>query len=216
MDAAILNSPLGELDAALFSILNGTFEWSILDTHPSPPDSGYYLYVYVDDVYWQDSDGNTSKLLYATDLIHAREEQVAGTDGGDFTQAAWRTRTLNTLSVDTTGDAVLAANQLTVPAGTWDVWGRAPAYRVTQHQARLYDITNADELLSGLSNFTQNLAFANVSEAVVVGRVTFTEATVVELQHQCATTRAADGFGIGAGVGTEVFAELILRRAASD
>ena len=81
----------------------------------------------------------------ATTLGHWREQQTAGTAGGTFTAGAWRTRGLATEVTNTISGASLAANQITLAAGTYDIDAHAVAFRVDGHVAKLYNITDGME-----------------------------------------------------------------------
>lgn len=135
------------------------------------------------------------------DHVHPREsyiciweQQTAGTDGGTFTSGAWRTRVLTTEHANTGGHASIASNQITLAAGTYRARIVAPAVLVDTHQARLRDITNTATLLVGTS-------VEAPSPSIIVGRFTLAGTTVLEIQHQCQTTRATDGFGANANFG---------------
>lgn len=135
------------------------------------------------------------------------DSKASGTTGGDFTSGAWRTRTLNTELYDPNGLVSLSANQFTLGAGTWLIEWSAPAQQVNRHHSRLYNITTAGQVAEG----TSELAGAGVqTRSVGHYGVTLSGSTVYELQHQCATTRASEGFGDASGtsfaVGDELYA----------
>jgi len=134
-----------------------------------------------------------------------REEQTAGTDGGTFTAAAWRTRVLTTQVVDTGGDIALASNQMTVEAGTYRCRISAPAYRAGLHQAILYNVTDTAEELVGTSEFAESGAAATQSRSLIVGRFTLAAQKVLEVRHYGSVTQANDGFGLALGQTTEIY-----------
>jgi len=45
-----------------------------------------------------------------------------------------------------------------------------------------------------------------------MGRFTLSTTTVLEVQHQCNTTRASNGFGVAANFTTEVYTSVELTR----
>ena len=59
----------------------------------------------------------------------------------------------------------------------------------------LRDVTNGSDLIIGTSEFAPS-ADAVGTRSFVEGRFTITGTTTLELQHQCQTTRADNGFGI--------------------
>jgi len=145
---------------------------------------------------------------FGSQLLHVREEQTSGTSGGTFTSGAWQTRTLNTVITNEITGASVAANQITLPAGTYAISSSAPAHKVNDHQAKLYNITDAADELIGTSERTQSTISVG-TRSFVFGRFTIPGAEVFELRHQAQTTAAVDGFGQAVTFGvTEVFSEV--------
>lgn len=148
---------------------------------------------------------------YSADLLHVYDEKTATTAGGDFTNGAWRTRTLNTVATNGITGASLATDQITLPAGTFYISARAPARGTSAHKARLYDATGAAVLLTGTSAFSS----ATTSESFVTGVFTLGASSAIELQHQCNVTVATTGFGPAGGFSTvERYAEVMIWRIA--
>lgn len=145
--------------------------------------------------------------------ILIREEQPSGTAGGLFTSGAWQTRVLNTEVADTGNNATLAANQITLQAGTYRVRATAPAYRVDNHQTRLQNITDGTTIAVGTSeNSTSGAGEQEQTRSEVSYLFTITSTKVIELQHRATTTRATNGFGQAASFGTEVYSVIELFR----
>lgn len=134
--------------------------------------------------------------------LEYRDEKASGTDAGTFTTGAWQTRTLNTEVIDTGGHGSLTANQLTLAAGTYECEIACPAVLCNEHQAKLYNVTDAADTLLG------PLAYSNTGggPALVTGRFTIAASKVFEVRHRCAVTRATDGFGAAGAWGTEIYA----------
>lgn len=124
----------------------------------------------------------------------------SGTSDGTFTSGAWRTRTLTTEVNDDTGSASLASNRFTLPAGTYVIRASAPAYRVHQHMAALFNYTDSSYTLYGTSEFA-SVDNALITRSFVVGKFTITAAKAFEIRHYCNTTRADNGFGPANGIG---------------
>lgn len=139
------------------------------------------------------------------DYILIQDQKAQNTAGGTFTNGAWQTRTLNTIVSDAGGHAALAANQITLQPGTYRVFAHAPAYIVSGHQTRLRNITDGTTIATGTSERSA-AGDAVQSRSMLHGRFTIASAKVIELQHQCATTRATDGFGFPNNFTTEVYA----------
>lgn len=75
----------------------------------------------------------------------------------------------------------------------------------------LYDVTGAAELvaaLSGANGSTIN-GLARLS-----GRFTLAATSILELRHRCGSTQATTGFGAATSFGTEIYADVEIRRVA--
>lgn len=127
-------------------------------------------------------------------LLHVRDEKAANTNGGDFTSGAWRTRVLNTVKTNQITGASLASNQITLPAGTYDIYAEAPALKVNAHKAKLVNVTDTADVIIG-SNGNGHSGAENGNPSIVSGRFTIASQKVFEIQHQCTTTANSVGFG---------------------
>jgi hypothetical protein len=155
-----------------------------------------------------DLSGKTLTLpasVTASPYLEYREEQAAGTDAGGFTSGAWQTRTLNTEHADAGGHGSLAANQITLAAGTYEVDISCPAGVVNNHQAKLYNVTDAADTLIGTSEYCGS-GSTQYTKSRITGRFTIAGSKVFEVRHQCQTTKATDGFGNACNFGvTEIY-----------
>lgn len=80
------------------------------------------------------------------DLIWTSYDVASGTQGGAATPSVWTTRPLNTLHHDDVGVS-LASNRISLPAGTYAAVGQFATYSPEKCLHRLYDATNAVELV---------------------------------------------------------------------
>jgi len=153
---------------------------------------------------WAGSDGS-----FAGAISYVRDEKAKNTNGGTFTNGAWRTRDLNTEKTMQIPGATLASNQLTLPAGTYEAHALAPAYAVDYHMAQIYDTTGA----AALAYSSGGLTTVNGTFWVhVIGTFRLTTASVIELQHWSSATNADDGFGLPTNLDVEVYAQLWVRK----
>lgn len=129
------------------------------------------------------------------------DEKSSSTDGGTFTQDAWRTRDLNTEVFDPDGIVSITSNQFTLGAGTYFIKGSASAIEVNRHQTRLYNATGSAVVEVGSSEYSSHAAGYAATKSFVTARITITANTTFELQHRCHTSRNNDGFGVGNGWG---------------
>lgn len=159
------------------------------------------------------SAGGTSAHVWATpasglpQVAVFNETQSTGTNGGTFTSGAWQTRTLNTEQFPQSW-ASLLGNQVTLTSGTYLFSGSAPAYRVDSVQAKIFDITNGQDVVLGNNGYATNGATGTQTNSLVMGVVVVVGTTVFEFRHMCATTRATDGFGQANSFGPEVYSVL--------
>lgn len=133
--------------------------------------------------------------------ILIRDEKESGTVAGTFTSGAWRTRDLNIIAHDDTGQVILESNQFTLPAGTYVCYARAPATTVRQHTSRLQNITDGVTALAGSSELDNEVAgtLRTGGHSSISGSFTITTPKTFELQHIGRDTRASDGYGIRGG-----------------
>ena len=122
-------------------------------------------------------------------------ENQATVDAGAFTSGLWRTVPLNIKSVDTSGAAILAANQMTLQAGTYSFEAFCTGHQVDSFISRLFNVTTATPIKYGSMNHA-GAGESEIEMSDVSGRFTIAGATIIELQAQCVTSRAANGFGL--------------------
>lgn len=134
-------------------------------------------------------------------FILLQDQKAANTQGGTFTSGSYQTRVINTEVADTGNNCSIAANQITLAAGTYRCLIMCPAFQVNEHKARLRDITNTATVAVGTSSISSAGSCSNMS--VIEGRFTIAGSTVFEIQHQCFTTAATNGFGVACNM-TEV------------
>ena len=146
-------------------------------------------------------------------VMHVQDQKASATEGGTFTSGAWRTRVLNTTITNTITGASLAANQITLPAGTYKIDAKCQVYAVNGHKAKIYNITDASDILLGVNQHSAAAAVVG-GQGVVSGTFTIAGTKVIELQHQCQTTYATYGFGTPSGWGTEVYADVFIEKLA--
>jgi hypothetical protein len=156
-----------------------------------------------------------SSLSSAIGQIAVFEDQKpSGTDGGTFTSGAWQTRTLNTSVINNITGVSLATNQITLPAGTYQVSGYAVAHDVNQNQTRIQDTTGAATLITGLTTNTTGSSDEGTLSPFQ-GVFTLSVESDIEVQHRCFSTQATNGFGDAAGFGTnELYCSIMINKIA--
>lgn len=143
--------------------------------------------------------------------ICLRDVKGLGQAGGTFTSDAWRTRTLNNEQADTKDICSLAANQFTLPAGSYHCSISCPAYEVANHQTRLQNITTAATLLLGSVEYARD-GYRHQTRSFIVGRFTLAAENTLEVQHRCGNSETNVGFGYPFGRTNEVYTLVEIRR----
>ena len=136
------------------------------------------------------------------------DEKASGAGGGNNVIGS-NVRTLNTVRSNTITGAALAANQITLPAGTYRVEGSVPFFGGDRHRGFLYNVTDAVVAVLGTS---ENGGGAFTSRSFVRGMFSIAATKVFELRHHCENV-ATQGFGDPVADGRpEAYAEITIRR----
>ena len=123
------------------------------------------------------------------------DRKAANTHGGTFTQDAWRTRDLNHEIADPSGIVSISSNQFTLQAGTYLIKWRAPYFRCNDNQTQLYNVTDSSTAAEGFQA-NGNTNDGDSTYAFGIARITISGAKAFEIQHQCTSTKADNGFGL--------------------
>ena len=144
-------------------------------------------------------------------FLIVQDNKATNTQGGTFTSGAWRTRDLQTTQVNSISGASVASNQITLGAGTYLVSASAPAWKVTSHQTRFYNITDSSETILG--SVEQSVATnGDQTRSVLEGVFTIAGTKAFELQHYGAQTQATNGFGAAGGIANEVYSIVTIQK----
>jgi hypothetical protein len=130
-------------------------------------------------------------------MIILEDQKANGTPAQGLTSLTWVKRELNTEVLDTNGDCALGANSFVLAAGTYDIAGRAPAYKGNRHKLVLYNATDNLLVLAGESAYVPSAD--GQTEAFLSGRFTIAAGKTLEIWHF-----AANGVAGGGGVETNV------------
>lgn len=148
----------------------------------------------------------------AQKILHVREEQPSGTHGGTATAGSYLTRVLNTVLTNTISGASLASNQITLPAGTYEIDASVPGFICGGFKAKLYNVTDGADLIIG--NFgSASVPYQTGDFCTVRGRFTLAATKALDLRMRCNVTRATDGLGVALGYGdVEVYADVFIKK----
>lgn len=146
--------------------------------------------------------------------VYLYDKKASGTGGGASTSGAWRTRDITDEVEDTDNLCTLAANQFTLEAGTYRCLISSPILRSAQHQARLYNITDAAMELLGTSEWNNNGDSSAATHAFVHGKFTIAAQKTFEVQYRVQVSKAANGLGVAIGWGDEIYTTVELWKEA--
>ncbi len=141
-------------------------------------------------------------------LLHVQDQKASGLDGGTFTSGAWRTRDLNTVLTNEIAGASVSGNQMTLPSGDYFILASAPAYTVGSHRAKMFNVTDASDILIGTSE-AMSTASNVQTRSFLAGRFTLASEKIVELRHRGASTSSGTGFGVASSFSDpEIYADV--------
>jgi hypothetical protein len=152
------------------------------------------------------------------DYCEVQDQRVLGTEYGDISSGAWRTRVLNTELYDPNNFCALAANRFTLTKGLYFIEAMAFSTQTSGNRVRIWSATRGS-LLLGMnvkSEYCHNAFGSTYAGAVahVSGQITVTAATeAFELQHRVQRTGAG---GIATGWDVEVYAIVKIFRLRAD
>jgi len=136
--------------------------------------------------------------------MHVQDQKPNGVSGGTSV-AGPQARVLNTVLTNTIPGAVLASNQITLPAGTYRIRARAPVGPVDGNVTYWQNVTDGVTVIVGsASNGLSNLS----SHSFLEGRFTIAATKVFELGHDIVSS-IANGLGYPGNRGyNEIYASV--------
>lgn len=132
-------------------------------------------------------------------LLHVVDEKASPAQGGGAVSGN-QIRTLNTVLTNEIAGASLAADTITLPAGTYYAEGWAIAFAIDVHKASLIRVA-VGVLLPG-SNEIAVAASSGGNASRFSGRFVLAATATLQVQHYTQQTAAVNGLGVGnAGTG---------------
>lgn len=128
-----------------------------------------------------------------------RRFESAGTVGGSATTGSWTVFAIDEVEAFWIEGATLSSNQITFPAGTYEIRVEAAFYHGDESKLRLRTTGGSTEL-EGISDYGCN----GTAPAVMLGVVTFGSETTCEIQYYVTHTGGGtSGLGNDVNVGAE-------------
>lgn len=160
------------------------------------------------------TDDGGGQVTYAASIAVAviADHKAQNTGGGTFTTGGWRTRDLNTEVSDANALVTISSNLFTPIAGTYLLIARAPAAhdQLTRHRARLYNSTQASQVLIGSTVQMYATTGSNQSDTWVMGSFTANGTDAYSIEHYCTTGVGTPNFGFASNITTEVYTQVTL------
>jgi len=146
-------------------------------------------------------DGIAGKIRVAS----VKDVKAYNEYGGASTAATWMTRDLNTISDPSSIGISVSTNVITIPAGTYKINWKSPAWRVWIFTSKLEYSTNST-FGSGVTSVQGSSEFASSSGSDgtmtqsssigIIPSVTFTQDTYVRIRHYGTVGKTINGLGV--------------------
>ena len=153
-------------------------------------------------------------LTAAFPYMKVNDTKSVNINGGTSSSNTTSARTLNSIVINTISGASLASNTVTLPAGTYEVRGRAPTKNSGGNRLTIYSVTDSSVLIQGASFFNSTTGSYSL-DAAITGRFTITSTKNIQLQHWISE---GDGRGFGAPANQtgvlEIYSELELTKVS--
>ena len=149
-------------------------------------------------------------------LLHVRDEKANGTDGGtniNGSPSTFEPRTLNTVMTNEISGASLASNKITLPAGTYFIYARVPAFNVDRHKTKLRNTTDSSDTLIGSNSYVSGSSIQ--VDSWIIGRFTIAGTKEFQIHYRNQTVSTNTGLGLGHTYGVlEVYTDVQIWKVA--
>lgn len=115
-----------------------------------------------------------------------------GTGGGTALSGSWRTRTLNTLDIDTDSIASLSSSQIALPAGTYRIESTSHHSNSQNTATRIRRLSDSSILCQSVNIF---IAFSTTANSVISDQFTLTSSDEIILEYRVSSSLANTGLG---------------------
>lgn len=168
---------------------------------------------------------NYAETTFPCGVVAVIQDQKTQNSNGGVNSTADVARTLNVLTYNKNSAVSLTngttgvggtANQFVLPAGTWRIDWRAPAYNSGAHRSIIHNVTDNVTVGIGSNGFSDQNATSDPSQSDSIGTCVFTIAAskTFELRHSTRSSYGGgDGWGFGSNKGTEVFSQVVISAA---
>ena len=159
-------------------------------------------------------------------IATVKDVKAYDADGGTFTADTWVHRDLNTLSDPHSIGLSISGNIVTVPAGTYSMRWRAPAYLCNRFTSRLAYSSTSATVASGITYVDGTTGYSHAINGLCVeesfgdiGSITFASTTYLKIEQYSdqGYTGGTSGLGVGSYInGVEsIFTTLVIEDLAT-
>lgn len=142
-------------------------------------------------------------------VLHVQDQKTSGTNGGTAVGGStYAARTLNTVVTNTITGSSLVSNQITLPAGTYNIQASVPAFRVDSFKSNLQNITDGAITLNGTNEYSANGGSHAQTRSFITGEFTIAAPKVFEVQFASVQNFSTNGLGVASGLGTEIYTDV--------
>ena len=154
--------------------------------------------------------GDTGPAVFNVPLIHVREEYGQNVVAPSAGSGA--ARVLNTVLSNSIAGASLASNQVTLPAGTYDVEATAILLVTgTSHRIKVFNVTDNAPVAIGTTGYSGPNQYSDGIPSRAIGRFTIAAAKVFEVRHY---GNSAGGGQSPSDGSNATYAEALFRKVA--
>lgn len=196
LNGGIDNSNINAAAAILYSKLNLANSIKNADIDPAAAIVASKLAGYPADI-TKSLLGDGSWGTAAYPWAHVRHSAASGTDGGALAATTWNTRPCAEVT-DASGILAVAANQMTLSAGTYRVHIAAVGFHGSGRVgSRLRNVTDSTTVLVGTAGYAVDSEWVSI----ISGQFTIAAGKALEIQHWPGVAQAGNGMGTSVGDG---------------
>lgn len=148
------------------------------------------------------TDSSVTPSKIDRQILLVEYNRSSNTAAGGSTSGSWQDRTIDTEVVNTITGASLSSNQITLPAGTYEVTGWCTSFRTGATGSRLRDSGDTTTYAIASSAYGDTSDGDNILNHFE-NYFTLGSSTTLDLQTYSNSTQGTDGFGRAANTGEQ-------------
>lgn len=156
--------------------------------------------------------GGYDAAAFSVALFQALHTETSGVNGGGQASGSYATRKLNLAATNEISGASLAANEITLPAGTYWIDATAQFNSCDAAKIKLRNVTDGVDIALGQ---VCDASAGSGDVSVITRRFTLSGTKNVAIQSRVTTTNVASGWGVACGFGdTEIYMDIKIWKIA--